>query len=152
MCSARASRYPLARVTTDRDETPAESLTEAWLDAAFAATREARIRRVSPAARGKALVLAGGDLAQLRWMLRLRAESSARDCGDEWVVELRNTQRRVATLRIHASQFLRAEGMPWATLRDGETLARWLSARGFRGPFERWKSDRGTVRSAARRA
>lgn len=127
----------------------ADGLTDAWLDAAFAATREARLRRAprGDGPRSKALVLTGGDIAQLRWMLRLRAPASPCDPVAAWTIELRNTRSRVATLRVHASRLLEADGASpaWAELRDGETLARWLSARGFRAPFEAWKHDRGGV-------
>jgi hypothetical protein len=129
------------------------ALDEAWLDAAFAATREARVRRVSaraddPRGRARLLVLTGADVAQLRWMLRLRRPAEGCDDDSEWVIELRNTRARVATLRLRASRFVRADGVEaWAELKDGETLARWLSARGFRPPFDAWRSDRGSVLS-----
>ncbi len=124
-------------------------LDEPWLDAAFAATREARVRH-APAGGGRArlLVLTGADVAQLRWMLRLRRAAEPCDAADEWVIELRNTRARVATLHLRASRFVRADGVAaWAELKDGETLARWLSARGFRRPFDAWRSDRGSVLS-----
>jgi hypothetical protein len=132
----------------------AAPIDDAWLDAAFAATREARVRRAptradDPRARARLLVLSGADVAQLRWMLRLRRPvEAACDDGAEWVIELRNTRARVATLRLSASRFVRADGVDaWAELKDGETLARWLSCRGFRPPFDAWRSDRGSVLS-----
>lgn len=131
----------------------AAPIDDAWLDAAFAATREARVRRVTaraddPLVRPRLLVLSGPDVAQLRWMLRLRRPAAACDDASEWVIELRNTRARVATLRLRASRFVRADGVDaWAELKDGETLARWLSCRGFRPPFDAWRSDRGSVLS-----
>lgn len=123
-----------------------DTLDEAWLDAVFAATREARVRRAPHA---KALVLVGADVAQLRWMLRLRRVARARVGDLACVIELRNTRSRVASLRLHASRFLSLDvaGRVYAELRDGETLARWLCARGIRAPFEAWRSDRGSLRS-----
>lgn len=131
-------------------------LTDAWLDAAFAATREVRIRRLAPSDDApsdgpprRRLVLVGEDVAQLRWMLRLAATGRPSECAPGWSIELRNTRSRVALVQVHATRFLRAAGLDrgWAEVRDGETLARWLHARGFDAPFEAWKSDRGCVRS-----
>lgn len=128
--------------------TRAPSLDEPWLDAAFAATREARVRFLGSAfERGRVLVLAGDDVAQLRWMLRLRRAGDAGEGVADWVIELRNTRARVARLHLRASRFVRGDGTAWVELRDGETLARWLSCRGFRPPFDAWRSDRGSVLS-----
>ncbi len=129
-------------------------LTDAWLDAAFAATREVRIRRAVRTAPGReerrrVMVLTGADIAQLRWLLRLRATACAGAGGRQWSMELRNTRSRVATLHVVASRFVRVLGDAggWGELRDVETLARWFDARGFRAPFEAWKLARGSVRS-----
>lgn len=128
--------------------TRAPSLDEPWLDAAFAATREARVRFLGePSERARVLVLSGDDVAQLRWMLRLRRPGDSGEGAADWVVELRNTRARVARLHLRASRFVRGDGTTWVELRDGETLARWLSCRGFRPPFEAWRSDRGSVLS-----
>lgn len=128
-----------------------ERLTDAWLDAAFAATREARIRRAvttnGAPSRRRVMVLTGVDIAQLRSLLRLRATSEPVARGGAWSIELRNTRSRVATLQIVGARFVRVDGDAWAELRDVETLARWLDARGFRAPFEAWKLLRGSVRS-----
>lgn len=133
-------------MTPDTHGNAVEALDDAWLDAVFAATREARVRRAPHA---KPLVLMGADVAQLRWMLRLRRVARAHVGGLACVIELRNTRNRVASLRLHTARFLSLDtaGRVYAELRDGETLARWLCARGIRAPFEAWRSDRGTVRS-----
>ncbi len=139
-----------ARITLAAHDT--ERLTDAWLDAAFAATREARIRRAVTSSEGRAarrrvMVLTGVDIAQLRSLLRLRATHTPDARGGLWSIELRNTRSRVATLQIVGARFVRVDEDGWAELRDVETLARWLDARGFRAPFEAWKSLRGCVRS-----
>ena len=125
-------------------------LTDAWLDAVFAATREVRVRRGSQEGAGrKAMLLTGDDIAQLRWMLRLRSAVTGHVCDARWTIELHNTRSRVTTLHLYDSLLVRPDvaGATWRELRDGETLARWLDARGFRAPFDAWKHDRGCVRS-----
>jgi hypothetical protein len=139
-------------VTTARaslDDRDPESLTDAWLDAAFAATREARIRRTLPSSQGatrRVMVLTGGDIAQLRSLLRLSAAAPGVACDARWMIELHNTRSRVTTLHL-SDALVRVEGFEWRALRDAETLARWLDVRGFRAPFEAWKVLRGCVRS-----
>ncbi len=129
-------------------------LDDAWLDAAFAATREVRIQRAvshtdGRTARARVMVLTGHDIAQLRALLRVRARPAEKAVAGEWSMELRNTRSRVATLHVVASRYVRTEGagVTWGELRDVETLVRWLDVRGFRAPFEAWKSGRGSVRS-----
>jgi hypothetical protein len=127
----------------------AVALDDSWLDAAFAATRKARVRHaVAADGRGRAIVFEGADLHQLRWMLRVHGPGVPSKGTTTWVIELRNSRSRVATLHLRAPHFIRAEGIDtWARLRDGETLARWLSVRGFCHPFDAWRSERGSILS-----
>jgi hypothetical protein len=136
------------------DVAPRSTLTEAWLDAVFAASRVAVICRVVHSAqrgvrRRKVLVLTGHDIAQLRWMLRLRTPGEPVGDDVSWSIELRNTRARVAMLQVWGGRFVHADDLMGGAceIRDGETLARWLDARGFHAPFEAWKNRRGCVRS-----
>lgn len=127
-------------------------MSDGWLDAVFAATREARIRRTVSTGEGlstrRVMVLTGPDVAQLRSMLKLRPAVTGHVCDARWMIDLHNTRSRVTTLHMHEALVRPdVEGAAWRELRDVETLARWLDARGFHAPFEAWKSSRGTVRS-----
>ncbi len=109
-------------------------MSDAWLDAVSST------RRV--------MVLTGADVAQLRAMLQLRPAVAGLASDARWMIDLHNTRSRVTTLHMRDALVRPdVEGAAWRELRDIETLARWLDARGFHAPFEAWKSSRGTVRS-----
>jgi hypothetical protein len=134
---------------TATDSLHANTLTEGWLDAVFAATREVRVRTAPNATRRKSLILSGRDVQQLRCLLRLRrtAHTDVNPTAFEWSIELRNTNHRIARILVCVDRFIFVSNAGAATLRDPETLARWLDARGFHAPFSSWKSARGCVRS-----